>query len=81
MKQCPYRPWTYKSSESNLLKILSHDSLLQSPYKTFCRGHVPWVPRAAGYNPNKSGYSVIPSSGKRLGNQVHHTESGPTSHG
>jgi hypothetical protein len=44
-----------------------------------CRGPVPWVPRATGYDLNESEYNPVPSRGKRLGNQVPRTRYGPTS--
>jgi hypothetical protein len=46
-----------------------------------CQGPVPRVPQSTGYDPTKSGYGTIPSSGNWMGNQVLHTRYSPTSPG
>jgi hypothetical protein len=42
----------------------------QVPCRDICRGLVTRVPLVADYDPNKFEYNPVPSSGKRLGNQV-----------
>jgi hypothetical protein len=42
---------------------------LDERLRGYCWSHVPRVPRAIGYGPNKSGYDNVPSSGKWLGTE------------
>jgi hypothetical protein len=46
----------------------------------FCQGLVPRVPQAINYG-LKIGIRLVPSSGKRLGNQTPHTRYGLTTPG
>jgi hypothetical protein len=54
-------------------------TLFSSSYpQVICQGPVPRVPQGHRLQPNKSGYGLVPSSGKWLGNQVHHTRTDPS---